>query len=738
MPETRTTFCRICEALCGLEATVENGRVTAIRPDEKHIATEGFGCPKGLKQHKIYDSPDRLRYPMKRVGRSWRRVSWEQALREIGERVRSIRSRLSPDSIAMYVGTAAGFGVLHPMFAQGFMTGLGSKSMYSSATQDCANKFAVSRQLYGFPFTLTFPDLDNVRSLVIVGANPVVSKWSFLQVPNPMKRLRDVQARGGRVWVVDPRRTETAKVADEHIFIRPGTDVFFFLSFLHELIATGGIDREQASHWMKGLDALEQVAEPWSPERTEAVTQIPAAKVREIVADYRTSGASALYGSTGVNMGSHGSAAFWLLEAINAASGNLDRRGGTLVSRGIVDFIRFGKRTGTLLREDRSRIGDFVSVNDAFPGGILADEILTPGEKQVRALFVTGGNPLITMANSERLKAAFQELELLVVLDIFLNETASVAHYALPCTTPLERPDLPFIFPLLLGLQSRPYLQATDALVEPEDEQRDEATIYLQLARASGVDLFGSTAVQLGLEGAMKVHGFGRTGKQPSVPQKALLSLLLRATGQGGLKKLLAEHHGRPRPPHEEKSFLGKRVITDDGLVDLAPPALLAQARDFENVFRQEEERAGTLKLITKRAVKTHNSWTHNIEEFVADDMDRNYLYMHPNDAQRLGLSDGAVVDVTSKTATVRVPMKLLPDLMPGTVALPHGWGHQHADGLSVARKTKGVNVNILAADGPEDLERLSGMAQLTGINVTVRLASGMQDEHSWSGLPTV
>ena len=736
MSETYTTFCRICEALCGLEVTVRDGRVTSIVPDERHVATEGFGCPKGLKQHKIYDSPDRLRYPMKRVGRSWQRISWEQALSEIGERVRSIRERLSPDAIAMYVGTAAGFGVLHPMFAQGFMTGVGSKSMYSSATQDCANKFAVSRQLYGFPFTLTFPDLDNVRSLVIVGANPVVSKWSFLQVSNPVKRLRDIQARGGKVWVVDPRRTETAKVADEHVFIRPNTDVFFFLSFLHELVAKGGIDREKTSRWMKGLEALERVAEPWSPERTEPVTGIPAAKLREIVADYRTSDAGALYGSTGINMGSHGSSAFWLLEAINAASGNLDRRGGTLVSRGIIDFIRFGKRTGTLLREDRSRIGDFASVNDAFPGGILADEILTPGDKQVRALFVTGGNPLITMANSERLKTAFQDLELLVVLDIFLNETASVAHYALPCTAPLERPDLPFIFPLMLGLQSRPYLQATEALVAPDGEQRDEATIYLQLARASGVNLFGSAAVQLGLETAMKVNRLRRKDAEPSLPQEALLSFLLRASGQGGFKKLLRDRHGRPRPPHQENSFLGKRVITEDGLVDLAPTALLAHATAFEAAFDRAKARAGTLKLITKRAVKTHNSWTHNIEEFVANDMDRNFLYMHPDDAQRLGLDDGTVVDVTSKTATVRVPMKLLPDLMPGTVALPHGWGHQHADGLSVASRTKGVNVNILAADGPEDLERLSGMAHLTGFDVTVSAADGAQDERSWSGIP--
>jgi len=738
MTETRTSFCRICEALCGLEVTLESGRITDIRPDDDHVATEGFGCPKGLKQHKIYDSPDRLRRPLKRTSSGWQEISWDQALSEIGERVRAIRARMSPDAIAMYVGTAAGFGVLHPMFAQGFMTGLGSKSMYSSATQDCANKFAVSRQVYGFPFTLTFPDLDRVRCLIVVGANPVVSKWSFLQVSNPVKRLREIEARGGKIWVVDPRRTETAKVSSEHVFIRPDTDVFFLLSFLRELIASGGVDRDKVARHMKGFDELERLAAPWTAEITAEVTGIQPAKLREMVADYRDSGAGALYASTGLNMGSNGSLAFWLLEAINAVSGNLDRRGGTLVGHGLIDFAKFGKRTGTLMRTDRSRIGDYMSVNDAFPGGVLADEILTPGDRQVRALFVTGGNPLITMANAGRMREAFQDLELLVVLDIFLNETASLAHYVLPCTTPFERPDLPFIFPLMLGLQSKPYLQATEALIEPDGEQRDEATIYTQLCRACGVSLFGSAVAQKALEGGMKLHGLRNPGKQPSIPQEAILSLLLRTTRNGSFKKLLAEPHGRERAPHAGGDFLGKRVVTDDGLVDLAPPLLLEQARKLDADFARERKRlhAGAMKLITKRAVKTHNSWMHNLEEFVVNDMDRNYLYVHPSDAARLGLADGALADVVSSTASVRVPVKLIPELMPGTVALPHGWGHQHAEGLSVASKTKGVNVNLLAADGPDRLERVSGMAHLTGIDVEVRPAAGPQDVTSWSGLP--
>jgi formate dehydrogenase len=375
-------------------------------------------------------------------------------------------------------------------------------------------------------------------------------------------------------------------------------------------------------------------------------------------------------------------------------------------------------------------------VNDAFPGGILADEILTPGPKQVRALFVTGGNPLITMANAGRLARAFESLELLVVLDILPTETASLAHYVLPCTAPIQRPDLPFIFPLMLGLQSKPYLQATRPIVPPDGEQRDEATIYLDLARAAGAPLFGSRLAQWVLQAAKWLHSARRPGRQPELPQELLLSLLLRATGNGGFAKLLAEPHGRLREEHRESDFLGQRVVTEDGRVHLAPPPLLDAARNLSAAFDRERASAGRLRLITKRHVATHNSWTHNLEEFVAGDRGTNHLYMHPRDAARAGLADGDLADVSTEIASVRVPVRTLFELMPGTVALPHGWGHQRATGLSVASRTRGVNVNLLAADGPDAIERISGMARLTAIPVDVRPAAGPQATGSWSGLP--
>ncbi|MFO7562353.1 MAG: molybdopterin-dependent oxidoreductase [Enhygromyxa sp.] len=732
--QTHHTFCRICEALCGLEVTTVDGRIQSIRPDADHVATDGFSCVKGLAQHKLYDSPDRLLYPLRRSeSGDYARASWEQALAEIGRKLAQLRRDHGGDSIAMYVGTAAGFGVLHPIFAQGFLTALGSKSMYSSATQDCANKFAVARHLYGFPFTQPFPDLEHTRCLIVVGANPAVSKWSFLQVSNPVKRLRELERRGARLFFVDPRKTESAKAAGEHVFIRPNTDPFFYLAFLHEVLRRDAVARERVAAHMKNFEELHALVEPWTPERCAEVTKIPADRLRELVDAYLSAEGAALYSSTGVNMGSHGSIGFWLQEVINAITGNLDRRGGTLVGRGIIDFPRLGARHGLLLRDDRSRVGGFGSVNDAFPGGVLADEILTPGPKQVRALFVTGGNPLLTMANSGRLREAFENLELLVCLDIFQGETASLAHYVLPCTSPMQRPDLPFLFPLLLGLQSRPYLQATREVVPPQGEQRDEATIYVDLCRAAGVNLFDSRVAQRLLEFGKRRYSRRHPDRQPAIPQEFLLDTILRLSGHGRFAQLLAHPHGRAREPHRADDFLGKRVVTPDGKLDLAPAVLRSEAAKLEAHFEQERRDARRLKLITKRHVTSHNSWTHNHERLIP--VDQNHLYLHPDDAARLGLEDGALADVRTETATLRVAVKLLADLMPGTVALPHGWGHQHARGLSVAGKTSGVNVNLLAADGPQRLERVSGMAHLTGFCVDVSPAAGARDPSSWSGI---
>jgi len=736
---TRHTFCRICEASCGLTAEVADGRVVSLAPTKEHIGTHGFACMKGLNQHRMYDSPDRLRHPLKRVGKEWQRIGWPQALAEIGSKVRELQA-VSRDATAMYVGTAAGFSILHPIFAQGFMQGLGSRNIFSSATQDCANRFASATQMYGFPLTQPFVDLDHVECLVVVGTNPSVSKWTFLQVAHPNQRIKEIVARGGKAVFVDPRLTESARLGSGHLFIRPGTDVYFFLSFLHEVFAQQGVDAVRSAPHMRGLEEVRALVQDWTPERTAAVTTIAAADLRQLVRDYLQANGAAIVTGTGIGQGPHGTLAHWLAEVINAVSGNLDRQGGLLVGRGIFDFAAFCKKNGVFGEQQTSRVGGFRQVNGCYPGGILADEILTPGKDQVRALFVSGGNPLLTMANSGRLREALQQLELLVVTDIYQNETASHAHYVLPATSPLQRPDLPFVFPLFLGMQSLPYLAATEALVAPEEEQWDESTIYTELATACGIGLFGSRIAQTILRLAMGVNRiFGREVNR-GIPQTLIMDLILRLSGSDRFRELLRFANGKPREGARADDYLGLRVVTDDGLVHLAPAPFIERARQLDADFAAEQVSLGRseLRLISKRVHSTHNSWTQNIAELTGKSGHSNYLYMHPQDAEARGLGENAVADISTSIATIRLPVKLLPELMPGSVAIPHGWGHQNARGLAVASALAGANVNLLFADGPAHVEPLSGMSHLTGVPVQVRPATGEVDAASWSGISNV
>lgn len=739
MQETKHTFCRICEASCGLVAEMDGGKIIELRPNKDHIGTDGFACMKGLNQHKMYDSPDRLQYPLKRVGDRFERISWSQAISEIGAKTKALR-KVSANAISMYVGTAAGFSLLHPIFAEGFMKGIGSHNVYSSSTQDCANRFASATEMYGFPFHQPIVDLDHVKYMLIIGTNPVVSKWTFMQVAHPVKRLKEVRKRGGKIVVIDPRETETAKVADEHQFIRPNTDVFFFLSFLHELFAQNGVDRARAQQHMTGLDDVEQLAMQWPADKTATLTGIPAERLQAIVRDYISAGASAIVTGTGLGMGRHGTLAHWLSECINALSGNLDRKGGTLMGEGMFDFAAYAKKNKLFNRLQRSRVGNFRELNGGFPGGILADEILKPGPEQIKALFVTGGNPLMTMPNSARLRKAFGELELLVVTDIYLNETASLAHYVLPATSPLERADLPFVFPLFLGMQSKPYIAATDAIVAPTGEQRDEATIYTDLARASGVSLFAAKPLQWIMQLMKLANAPFRIGKQPSLPIVFILDLILRLSKVGRFRDIVNNPQGMQwRGGTTPESYLSKRVVTDDRKVQLAPEMLMEQTARLEKIFAEESASyaRGEMRLISKRMHSTHNSWTQNIAELTNGEMGQtNYLYMHPDDALAKGLTEKSAADIHSRTNTIRLPVKLLNTLLPGTVAVPHGWGHQHARGLGVASKLGGANVNILAADGADAIEAVSGMAHLTGIPVRIEKAAGPIDPTSWSGIP--
>jgi anaerobic selenocysteine-containing dehydrogenase len=717
---SKHTFCRICEAACGLRVDLDkHGTVLDIAPNEEHIASKGYACLKGLKAHEFRDSPDRITQPMKRVSGELQAISWDQALSEIGGTLKRLASVHGGDAIGLYLGNPISMSFVPPVLSDAFVKAFGSSKLYHTGSQDCNNKFVVAERMYGCAQIQPFPDIDNTQFMIAIGSNPVISKMSFISMPHSGKRFKALVARGGRVIWLNPRRTETAKQVGEHHFIRPDTDVFFMLAFLYALIETDSVDEPRVNGTMTGWDSVKHLVAPWSPERVAPVTGIPATTLREWVGQYVAADGAALYSSTGVNQGSHGSLAFWLQEVINAVSGNLDRRGGTLVGKGIVDVSKFN-RFDPAKPLATFRLGNVPLVMDTVPAGVLADDILTPGAGQLKALLVTSGNPLLTCPNTRRLTEAFSQLELLVAIDMQESETARYADYILPGSHWLERADFPFTFNTLMGTTPIPYHQYTDPVLPLKGDARQETWMYLELCRHAGVAIGGSKVLQGLFTLGRLLKKIPLLGKQLPEHTQFILGAVNRIAGLGGLRRMRKAINGVARPAIAPASFIGQRVMTPDGRINLAPQEFCAQIPGLEADFARELASAGSLKLISKRERFSHNTWTHNHASFVHGKHDRNYLNMNTHDALTRNLQSDQWVKLSNSLGEIHVQLAVTDDMMPGAVALCHGWGHQQSLGLSVARRTEGANVNVLARDGLDSLEPVSGMSQLNGIPVDV------------------
>jgi len=732
---THTTFCRICEASCGLRVEVQNNRVTKIRPDSDHPVTKGYACVKGIRFDEVQHAPDRVLHPLKRTEGELAPTDWTSAIDEIGRRLRAIIDEHGPSSVGFYIGNPCGFSTTIPIFLNGLMAAVRTKKVFSVGSLDCANKFRVSQEMYGSPFMLSFPDITNTNFLMMIGANPAVSHTSVVQLPHPITELKAIEARGGKVVFLNPRRTETAKAVGEHHFIRPGTDVFFLLSFLRELLEIGAVDHDKVERHMSGLEEVAAMVYRWTPEKTANVTEVPERTLRSLAGQYAEADGATLFCSTGVNQGGFGTLAFWLLEVINAVSGNLDRRGGSLVSKGAIDLPRLGKRAGMFRRGRRSRFGDLPMVADTLPATTLADEILTEGEgEQLKALFVVAGNPILSAPNPEgRLSKAFKKLDLLVSFDLFRSETAELSDFVLPGPTFLERPDLQMTFQLMSGTQPVRYMQYTEPVLQMPDTVRDEWWVFSEIARAARLPFFGNRFVEKLFDLNRRAAARSAIHSRIGLSHRRLLGLFT-LLGSGMTPRRLAKRypHGRLLKPNRPGWFLKRGVLTPDGRVDLAPVDFLDGAEaDLEAGYRKELRSATVLKLISKREKRGHNSWMHNSPALGGKAQETNRLYMHPDDAAEAGLRNGDLADVGTEHGSVQVPVQISDDLMRYVVALPHGWGHRDSGLMYASVHRAGVNVNALAGDGARNTERLSGMAQLTALSVRVKRADARNQERA-------
>src|SRR3954447_6395845 len=600
------TFCRICEAHCGMVATVEDGRVTQLRPDPEHPLSSGYACPKGIAMTDVQNDPDRVLHPLRRnAAGEFERVSWDEAMRDIGTRLRRVHQEHGARSIGWYMGNPGAFSYSHTLWVKGFLDALGSPHYYSAGSQDVNNRFAASALLYGSPLVVPIPDLNRTRFLLMLGANPMVSHGSVLTAPRVRDQLRAITARGGRVVVVDPRRTETARQF-EHVAVTPDTDAWLLLSLLQVIFDEGLADRRFLAGWARGADRLEELARAHTPEATAERTGVPADTVRALARDFATAEGAAAYGRTGSCLGRHGTVVAFLIDALNAVTGNLDRPGGAVFGRPAIALDDVGERTGLdTYGKIRSRIGGFPDVLGNLPASVIPQEIETPGPGQLRALFVSAGNPVLSVPDGAAMERALGELDLLVSLDFYVNETNRHADYVLPSTTFLERDDTPVAF---LGFYTTPFVQHSDAVVELAGESREEWEIVEDLAKPLGI-------VPSSLP---PVRALGRLGVR--VKPQLLLDLLLR-TGPDGdlfglrprglsLRKLRRKPHGIVTAEHIATGVLRGKIRHRARRLQLAPDAIVSELTAL--VDAPAPDPSFPMRLIGLRELRSHNSWMHN------------------------------------------------------------------------------------------------------------------------------
>jgi len=721
--------CNLCEAICGLRITVEDGEIVDIRGDEKDPLSRGHICPKAVALQDIYHDPDRLRRPLRREGSEWREVSWDEALGETAERLAAIRADHGADAIAAYAGNPNVHNSGSLLFGPAFLRALGTRRRFSATSVDQLPHHVAARWMFGHMLLLPVPDLDRTSFLLVLGANPLASNGSLMTAPDVRKRLKDILDRGGQVVVIDPRRTETARLAGRHHFIRPGTDALLLASLLATLFEEDLADPGRLAGFTDGLKVLANRVAPFPPERIAEATGVPAAEIRQLARELAAAESAAVYGRVGVSVQEFGTLCQILINALNVVTGNLDRPGGAMFATPAVDAVaRFGAgKSGRW----KSRVRGLPEFAGELPVATLAEEILTEGSGRVRALVTAAGNPVLSTPNGRQLDRALERLEFMVSLDFYLNETTRHAHLVLPPTSPLEHDHYDLVFHLLAVRNTARY---SPPLFDPPPDSLHDWQIFAELERRLG-------------RGTVKAR-LGRWVRRWLGP-RGLLDLGLRTGPYGAgfrpwgngltLRKLEGEAHGVDLGPLEPR--LPGLLRTKDRRIPLVPEALPGELRRLEKKlgrWQKQKDAGAPMLLIGRRQVRSNNSWMHNYSRLMKGE-DRCTLLMHPEDAARLGLGAGATdhggddrgdnggdngrgahrVTVTSRVGQVEVPVEISDEVMPGVVSLPHGWGHDRPGvRLRVASESPGVSLNDLTDD--RAIDPASGVAALTGLPVRV------------------
>ncbi|MCH2169649.1 molybdopterin-dependent oxidoreductase [Myxococcota bacterium] len=730
--------CTLCEAHCGVSVAVDRvqGRVVDVRGDERDVMSRGYVCPKVVGMSALSEDPDRLRTPVKRVNGEFIEIDWDEALDLVVSRLTQLRDTHGPNSLAIYLGNPNAHDFASNLSMPVLIRALETRWRFSATSVDQLPKMLSSCLLFGSPSAFAVPDIDRTDFLLVLGANPMASNGSIMTAPDMPGRLRRLRERGGRLVVVDPRRSETARLADEHLSIRPGTDALFLFALVHVLFEEGHVDLKRVSEQATGLEELRALALEFSPEAVAAATGIAASETRELAREFAAAPSAACYGRIGTCTQEFGTLASWLVDVLNTITGNLDRPGGVMFPRPAHAPPEFSTRRKGRVPYGRwhTRVRSLPEFGGELPVAALAEEIDTPGDDRVRALLTIAGNPVCSTPNSDRLDRALEGLEFMVSVDLYINETTRHADVILPTSAPLERPNYPMLFH---GLSVRNHARWSPAVLEPPAGVRHLWEIAMELAgRMQGAD--AAAAEDLLLSNRLGValgKGSPHSGVNEPQARRALdawqgpsriLDLMLRTGpygdgfqdgGEGlSLQALIDSKHGVDLGPLEP--VLPEMLTTSSGRVELAPDLIV---EDVERLRARLDRPTKGLVLVGRRHLRSNNSWMHNLRA-LSKGRERCILLVHPEDADRLGVTDGSRVSVSSRVGKVVAPVEITSDVMPGVVSLPHGFGHDRSGArLSVASEFQpGVNSNRLTDE--LRLDELSGNAVLNGIPVDVEV----------------
>lgn len=692
---SRYRACPLCEAICGLDLQFEDGQLAAIRGDAADPFSRGHICPKGNAMLDLESDPDRLTRPMRRTGTQWQAIGWDEAFALAGEKFAAVQQAHGTSAVAVYLGNPNVHHFGHIAYLPALLKALRTPNLFSASSVDQWPHQFVNAAMYGHQFLLPIPDIDRTDYFLMLGANPVVSNGSLMTAPDIGKRLKALGARG-KLVVIDPRRTETAQIASEHLFIRPASDALFLVAFVQALMRCGPARTAAYAGKLSGMDEALSAIAGIDCGNLLAHTGIDQATVDRLAGEFHAAPRAVAYGRLGVCVQNFGTLCQWLLQIINLYTGNLDREGGALVNEPAIAITGPGTSPG-LRGRWKSRVRGLPEFSGELPVAALAEEIATPGAGQVRALLTVAGNPVLSTPNGRALDAAMEELEFMVAFDPYINETTRHADLILPPASALTQYHYDLIFN---AFAIRRVARLNVPVRDREASERADWEIVNGLGAA-----FSAAS--------------GKSWQTLPPPRTMIAAGLARGGSGLTIEQLEAAPHGLDLGPL--RPSLLSRLETASGNIEAAPQVLLDELPKLAEHLRRDHAGSGNLRLIGRRDVRSNNSWMHNAPRLVKG-KPRHQLLMHPSDLAARGIGDGARVRISSRTGQLETEVVASADMMPGVVCLPHGFGHMREGTRTTrARQVPGESYNDLS--DPQALDAASGNAALNGLPVQVERA---------------